>query len=91
MTRTSDQIRRDIDAQREQLASALGELRGSVGEAADIGGKLKSKLPLVAGAAASVGFVAAGGIGATARYFSRRGREGNERLRIGKLSLLKRD
>ena len=75
MARTEEQIRKDIDAERERLASALDELRGSIGEAANIGGKLKSKLPLVAGAAASAGFVLAGGVGATARYFARRGRE----------------
>lgn len=91
MARTTDQVRKDIDSEREQLASALDDLRGSIGEAADIGGRLKAKLPLVAGAAASMGFVLAGGIGATGRYFARRGREGNERVRVGKLSLFSRD
>ena len=75
MARTEAQVRRDIEAERQQLATALGDLRGSIGRAADIGGKLKSKLPLAAGAAASVGFVLAGGIGATGRYFARRGRD----------------
>jgi len=90
MARAEEQLRKDIDAERERLASAVEELRGSVAEAADIGGKLKSKLPLAAGAAASAGFVLAGGVGATARYLARRGREGHERARLGKLSLLKR-
>jgi shikimate kinase len=75
MARTTDQVRKDIDSEREQLASALDDLRGSIGAAADISGKVKSKLPIVAGAAASAGFVLAGGVGATARYFARRGRE----------------
>jgi outer membrane murein-binding lipoprotein Lpp len=91
MSPTEEQLRKDIDAEREQLASAVDELRASIAGAADIGGKLKSKLPLVAGAAASAGFVLAGGVGATARYFARRGREGSERARIGKLSLFQRD
>jgi hypothetical protein len=91
MAGTEEQLRKDIDAERERLASAVDELRGSIGEAADIGAKLKSKLPLVAGAAASVGFVLAGGVGATGRYFARRGREGHERARVGKLSLFQRD
>jgi outer membrane murein-binding lipoprotein Lpp len=91
MARTEEQLRKDIDAEREQLASAVAELRGSIADAADIGGKLKAKLPLVAGAAASAGFVLAGGIGAPARYFARRGREGHARARLGKLSLFKRD
>jgi outer membrane murein-binding lipoprotein Lpp len=91
MAPTEEQLRKDIDAEREQLASAVDELRASIAGAADIGGKLKSKLPLVAGAAASAGFVLAGGVGATARYFARRGREGSVRARIGKLSLFQRD
>jgi hypothetical protein len=91
MARGEEQIRKEIDAERERLASALDELRGSIAGAADIGGRLRSKLPLVAGAAASAGFVLAGGVGATARYFARRGREGHERARVGKLSLFQRD
>ena len=75
MARTEAQVRKDIDAEREQLVTAVDDLRGSIGRAADISGKLKSKLPIVAGAAASAGFVLAGGIGATGRYFARRGRE----------------
>jgi hypothetical protein len=91
MARAEEQLRKDIDAERERLAAALDELRSSISDAADIGGRLKSKLPLAAGAAASVGFVLAGGVGATARYFARRGREGHERARVGKLSLFQRD
>ena len=90
MAGTEEQLRKEIDAERERLASAVDDLRGSIADAADIGGRLKSKLPLVAGAAASAGFVLAGGIGATARYFARRGREGHERARVGKLSLFER-
>jgi hypothetical protein len=91
MAPTEEQLRKDIDAERERLATAVDDLRASIAGAADIGGKLKSKLPLAAGAAASAGFVLAGGVGATARYFARRGREGSERARIGKLSLFQRD
>lgn len=90
MAGTEEQLRKEIDAERERLASAVDDLRGSIADAADIGGRLKSKLPLVAGVAASAGFVLAGGIGATARYFARRGREGHERARVGKLSLFER-
>jgi hypothetical protein len=89
--RTQEQIRADIEAEREQLAGAVEHLRGSLGEATDIAGKLKAKLPMVAGAAASAGFVLAGGVGATMRYFARRGREGNERARVGRFSLFDRD
>lgn len=90
-TRTPEQIRAELDAQREQLATSVEHLRGELGEAADIGGKLQSKLPIVAGAAASVGFVLAGGVGATFRYLARRGREGDEKLRVGRWSIFDRD
>jgi LPS O-antigen subunit length determinant protein (WzzB/FepE family) len=89
--RTTQQVRQDIDAEREELAKAVEELRASLGEATDIAGKLKAKLPLVAGAAASTGFVLAGGVGATMRYFARRGREGHEKARVGRFSLFDRD
>ena len=45
--RTPEQVRVDIEAEREQLAEAVQNLRGSLGVTA----KLKRKLPLVAGAA----------------------------------------
>jgi hypothetical protein len=74
-TRTPGEIRADIEAEREQLAVAVEHLRDSLGEATNIAAKIKGKLPLVAGGAASVGFVLGGGIGATMRYLARRGRE----------------
>jgi hypothetical protein len=89
--RTPEQIRNELDAERAELAEAVGHLRGELGQAADISGKLKSKLPVVAGAAASVGFVLAGGVGATMRYFARRGRESDEKLRVGRWSIRNRD
>jgi shikimate kinase len=89
--RTAAQVRSDIESEREQLAGAVEYLRDELGEATDISGKLKSKLPVVAGAAASAGFVLAGGVGATMRYFARRGRERHETLRVGRWSILDRD
>jgi hypothetical protein len=62
--RTLEQVRREIDVEREQLASAVGSLRG----------ELRSRLPLTAAAALGAGFVSAGGIGATIRLLFRRGR-----------------
>ncbi|MDX6450446.1 MAG: hypothetical protein QOH16_495 [Gaiellaceae bacterium] len=89
--RTPEQIRSELEAERSELAEAVDHLRGELGQAADISGKLKSKLPVVAGAAASVGFVLAGGVGATMRYFARRGRESDEKLRVGRWSIRNRD
>lgn len=85
--RTPEEVKRDIESERQQLATAVDELRASLGEATNVTAKLKAKLPLVAGAAATTGFVVAGGIGATLRYFARRGREGHERARFGRFSL----
>jgi hypothetical protein len=79
--RTAEQVRKDIEAEREGLATAVEQLRGELGEATDIAGKLRSKLPVVAAGALSAGFVLAGGIGATMRYFARRGREHPTRRR----------
>jgi hypothetical protein len=89
--RTPEQVRSEIDAQRAELAVAVDQLRGELGAAANISGKLREKLPIVAGAAASVGFVLAGGVGATMRYFARRGRESDEKLRVGRWSIRNRD
>jgi Protein of unknown function (DUF3618) len=88
--RTPEEVRRDIEAERERLASAVDELREEVGEATDLTGKLRSKLPAVAVGAVGVGFVLAGGIGATARLLMRRGREGRTKARLGPFSLVDR-
>jgi hypothetical protein len=89
--RTEEQVRKDIEAEREQLAGAVEHLRGELGQATNLTGQLRAKLPLVAGGAASAGFVLAGGIGATMRYFARRGRDGHETARVGRRSLRNRD
>jgi hypothetical protein len=72
--RTPEQIRSDLEAEREQLAGAVEHLRTELGQAAAIGAKLP-KLPVLAGGALSVGFVLAGGIGATMRFLARKSRE----------------
>jgi shikimate kinase len=89
--RSAEQVRREIESEREELAGAVEHLRGELGEATNVTAKLKTKLPAAAGAAASLGFVLAGGIGATMRYFARRGRERDEKLRVGRWSIFDRD
>ena len=73
--RTPDTIRREIEAEREQLAEAVEELREGLGEATDVAGKLRARLPAVAVGALGAGFFLAGGIGATMRLLARKGRE----------------
>jgi hypothetical protein len=88
--RTAEQVRRDIEAEREQLAHAVEDLRAGLGEATDVGAKLRSRLPVVAAGALGVGFVLAGGIGATMRLLARKGREGKAEARIGRFRLVDR-
>ena len=88
--RTTEEVRRDIEAERERLASAVEELREEVGEAADVAGKLRANLPVVAVGAIGAGFLLAGGIGATARLLFRRGRESKTKARLGPFSLVDR-
>ena len=74
-SRTPEQIRREIESEREQLARAVESLRSGLGEATDIGAKLRERLPLAAAGALGAGFFLAGGIGATMRLLARRSRE----------------
>jgi hypothetical protein len=89
--RTAEQVRRDIEAEREQLADAVDDLRAGIGEATDINGMLRSRLPIVAAGALGAGFFLAGGIGATMRLLARRGREGKTKAKLGPFSLVDRD
>ena len=47
--RTPEQVRLEIEAERQQLADAVEYLRDELGEATDITGKLRAKLPVVVG------------------------------------------
>jgi len=89
--RSAEQVRQDIEQQREQLANAVEELRDEVGEATNVSAKLRANLPAVAAGALGAGFLFAGGVGATARLFFRRGREGTERARIGRFTIVDRN
>jgi hypothetical protein len=89
-TRTAQEIRRDIAAERERLAAAVDDLRASVGAATDVKGKLQAQLPVVAAAAVGAGFFFGGGIGATMRLLARRGREGTSEARIGRFRIVDR-
>jgi hypothetical protein len=66
MASTEQQLRRELHDEREQLAVAVGTLRA----------RLRSKLPLVTAGALGLGFVASGGVGATARLLLWRRRKG---------------
>jgi hypothetical protein len=89
--RTPDEVRHDIQQEREQLASAVEDLREGLGEATNVTAKLQAKLPAVAAGALGAGFVLAGGIGATMRMLARRGREGKTRAKVGRFAVVHRD
>ena len=61
--RTPDQVKADIEAERDRLAGAVEDLRSEM----DVNAMLRPKLPLAAVAALGAGFVISGGIGATIR------------------------
>jgi hypothetical protein len=90
-SRTVADVRRDIENEREQLADAADSLRDSIGEATDVSAKVRSNLVPVAIGALGVGFVLAGGVGATARLLFRRGREGETKAQVGRFRLVDRD
>jgi hypothetical protein len=85
--RTPEQIRLDIETERERLADAVDNLRDEM----DINKQLKGKVPIAAAAALGVGFIVAGGIGATMRLVMRKGREGHTKARVGPFFLIDRD
>jgi hypothetical protein len=90
-SRTVADLQREIETEREQLADAAETLRESIGEATDIRGKLRANLPAAAVGALGIGFLLAGGVGATARLVFRRGREGETKAKVGRFRLVDRD
>jgi hypothetical protein len=90
-SRTFEDVRRDIESERDQLAGAADTLREEIGEATNIGAKVRSNLPAVAVGALGVGFLLAGGVGATARLIFRRGREGETKAKLGRFRFVDRD
>jgi len=89
--RSADEVRRDIESERSQLATSVDTLRAEVQKATDVASTLRGKLPVLAVGALGAGFVLWGGIGATARLLARKSREGHERARLGRFSLVDRD
>ncbi len=89
-TRRPEDVRRDIEVAREDLADSLDSLREGIGRATDVAGKLKARLPAAAAVALGAGFVLAGGIGAAMRLFARRGRESDTKARLGRFSIVDR-
>ena len=73
--RTSETVRREIELERQELATAVEQLREGIGEVTNVTAKVRANLPLVAASALGAGFFLAGGVGATMRFLARKGRE----------------
>jgi hypothetical protein len=89
--RTTEEVRRELESERERLAQAVDSLRAEVKDATNVSEKLRGNLPIVAAGALGAGFFLAGGIGATMRLLFRRGREGKEKARFGRFSFVDRE
>lgn len=89
--RTTGDIRREIESERDQLAAAVEDLRSGISDATNVSAKLRAQLPAVTAGALAAGFVIAGGIGSTVRFFFRKGREGTEVGRVGRFRIVDRD
>jgi hypothetical protein len=55
-----------------------------------VSGKRRARLPLFAAGAFGLGFLKAGGVGATMRLMMRRGREGDVKAKAGRFRLVDR-
>ncbi|CAN5650578.1 hypothetical protein BH18ACT13_BH18ACT13_13360 [soil metagenome] len=75
--RSPELVRSEIAVERERLAAAVDELRNRVGDATNVQRQVGSRISVLAPAAFATAFVVSGGIGATMRYFARRGRDRN--------------
>src|SRR2546430_2699190 len=84
------ELRSEVREERTRLAEAVDTLRAELGQATDVGSKLRAKLPAAAAAAFGLGFVASRGIGATMRLLMRRSREGKFQMTLARLRLGRR-
>lgn len=88
--RTGTEVRAEIAKERAALVGSTQELEAKLRAATDVTAKLSKNLQVVAAGVLVGGFVLAGGIGATARYFFRRSRERDEVLEAGRWRIYKR-
>ena len=70
--RSPEEIRRSIEANRQQLAVSLGRLRGEVAEVTDWRKQIRAHQKQVLVGAAVAGFVIGGGLAAVGGLFRRR-------------------
>ena len=79
-------LQRELATERAELVRAVESLK----ESTSVRGALDGRLPVALAAAFVVGFVLAGGIGATARLAFRRRRQGRTFAAFGPFALVQR-
>jgi hypothetical protein len=84
MASTDQDLRHKLGDEREQLVDAVETLRGEIGHATAVVGKVRAKLPVAAAGALGLGFVASGGMRAMLRMVTRRGRKDEPKARDGR-------
>ena len=84
--RTQEQVTRDIEREREQLALAVAHLRTDLREVTNVGAIVRAKLPKIAAAALAT----AGAITAL-RILRRRHRKPVARARFGRFTIVEDD
>jgi hypothetical protein len=90
--RTPEEVRLELEAERERLAQAVNTLRAGVKDATDVRARIRDNLPIAAAGALGVGFIVAGGIGATVRLLFARKEENEVReIRVGRFSIIDRE
>ena len=89
--RTTEQVRLELEAERERLALAVDTLRAGVKDATDVRAKVRDNLPVVAAGALAAGFLLAGGIGAMVRLLFSRDEDKAREIRVGRYSIIDRD
>ncbi|HEY7537299.1 MAG TPA: hypothetical protein VH721_04880 [Gaiellaceae bacterium] len=87
-TRNVEQVTREIERERDQLAAAVSQLRGELRRATDVRAIVRERLPEIA----AVALVGAGVVAAAYTFRRRRRRRHEEpepawRLRVGRLTL----
>jgi hypothetical protein len=90
--RTPEQVTREIERERDELATAVAHLRGELRQAANLKAMLKAEGPKLAlGVAVLVGFKVARTLAKRRRRTTAVRALGHERFALGRFTLVERD
>jgi hypothetical protein len=69
--RSAEDVRRELEDERNQLVGAVEDLRREVHDVTDVKKRIRKNVPLATAVALGAGFLLAGGVGATFRRLFR--------------------